>query len=282
VSNLAAPKHQEELNMFDKLVESTSTGAELKPRRRIFAASFVLVAVLFAAAVVTSIYAADFDMGNDSFDIAQLLSPIAETEPPVEPEPQQERQNTRPSTSDRETRVVNQLRIEELPTTVPPISTQRNQYLSRPIGEYNLNPNGRDTLGPPSGTPDGVPGGNVPSRSSSNPSFQPESEPVANTPPPAPPRPTAPVSGGVMTGKAKSLPTPTYSAAARAVNAQGRVTVQITVDESGKVISAKAVDGHPLLRPAAVEAAWKARFDPTKLSGVPVKVTGIISYNFTK
>ena len=268
--------------MFDKLVESTSTGAELKPRRRIFAASFVLVAVLFAAAVVTSIYAADFDLGNDNFDIAQLLSPIAETEPPVEREPQQQRQSTQASTSDRETRVINQLRIEELPTTVPPISTERNEYLSRPVGRFDLNPNGRDTLGPAIGTPDGVPGGDGPSRSSSNPSLPSESEPAATTPPPAPPKPKGPVSGGVMTGKAKSLPTPTYSAAARAVNAKGKVTVQITVDEDGKVISAKAVDGHPLLRPAAVEAAWKARFSPTTLSGVPVKVTGIISYNFTR
>jgi protein TonB len=280
VSNLAAPKHQEELNMFDKLVESTSTGAELKPRRRIFAASFVLVAVLFAAAVVTSIYAADFDLGNDNFDIAQLLSPIAETEPPREPEPQQQRQTSQASSSDRPTRVVNQLRIDELPTTVPPISTQRNTYLSRPQGEFDLGR--RDTYGTPvetstTGVPEGSTTSNTPSRVS-----EPDAEAVAVKPPPPPVKSIPPVSGGVMTGKAKLLPTPTYSAAARAVNAQGRVTVQITVDEFGKVISARAVDGHPLLKPAAVEAAWKARFDPTKLSGVPVKVTGIISYNFTR
>ena len=267
--------------MFDKLVESTSTGAELKPRRRIFAASFVLVAVLFAAAVVTSIYAADFDLGNDNFDIAQLLSPIAETEPPREPEPQQQRQTNQAATSDRPTRVVNQLRIDELPTTVPPITTERNTYLSRPPGEYRIDR--QDSYGTPvetssNGLSEGNSSSAIPPRSG-----EPESEVVATKPPPVPAtKPKTPISGGVMTGKAKSLPTPTYSAAARAVNAQGRVTVQITVDEDGNVISARAVDGHPLLRPAAVEAAWKARFDPTKLSGVPVKVTGIISYNFTR
>lgn len=85
-----------------------------------------------------------------------------------------------------------------------------------------------------------------------------------------------------MTGKAKSLPQPAYPPAARAIGAQGVVTVQITVDETGNVISAKAVDGNPLLRQAAVAAAWKAKFDPTKLSDVPVKVTGIITYNFRK
>ena len=58
------------------------------------------------------------------------------------------------------------------------------------------------------------------------------------------------------------------------------VVVQVTVDEEGKVISASAVSGHPLLRQAAVQAAYQARFSPTLLSGQPVKVTGTITYNF--
>jgi hypothetical protein len=35
-----------------------------------------------------------------------------------------------------------------------------------------------------------------------------------------------------------------------------------------------------MLRAAAIAAARQARFAPTKLSGQPVKVTGIINYNF--
>jgi protein TonB len=58
------------------------------------------------------------------------------------------------------------------------------------------------------------------------------------------------------------------------------VTVQITVDEGGRVVSASAVSGHPLLRAAAEGAARQARFSPTLLSGQPVKVTGVITYNF--
>jgi TonB family protein len=88
------------------------------------------------------------------------------------------------------------------------------------------------------------------------------------------------ISGGVLNGKATSLPKPKYPPAARAVKAEGMVTVQVTIDEMGKVISATAVSGHPLLREAAVSAAREARFSPTKLSGQPVKVTGIIQYNF--
>jgi TonB family protein len=107
----------------------------------------------------------------------------------------------------------------------------------------------------------------------------------ADEPPPPPPKPTstprlAPISGGVLNGKAISLPKPSYPAIARAARASGTVTVQVTIDESGKVISARAVGGHPLLQQAAVQAAYGARFSPTQLSGQAVKVTGVITYNF--
>jgi TonB family protein len=88
------------------------------------------------------------------------------------------------------------------------------------------------------------------------------------------------IEGGVINGKAVSLPKPAYPAAAKAVRASGAVNVQVTIDEEGNVISASAVSGHPLLRAAAVSAAREAKFSPTKLSGVAVKVTGIIVYNF--
>lgn len=89
------------------------------------------------------------------------------------------------------------------------------------------------------------------------------------------------ISGGVLNGKAQSLPSPAYPAAARAVKASGAVNVQVTIDEAGNVSSASAVSGHPLLRSAAEEAARNAKFAPTMLQGVPVSVTGVIVYNFT-
>lgn len=98
-------------------------------------------------------------------------------------------------------------------------------------------------------------------------------------PPPKPPIPKV-VSGGVLNGKAISKPQPAYPAIAKAAKASGNVTVQVTVDESGNVISARAVSGHPLLQQSAVAAARQAKFSPTKLSGQPVKVTGVITYNF--
>lgn len=88
------------------------------------------------------------------------------------------------------------------------------------------------------------------------------------------------ISGGVLNGKATSLPKPAYPPAARAVNAEGAVTVQVLIDEDGLVVSASAVSGHPLLRAAAVDAAKGATFSPTRLAGQPVKVSGVITYNF--
>lgn len=88
------------------------------------------------------------------------------------------------------------------------------------------------------------------------------------------------ISGGVLNGKAETLVTPEYPAAARAVRATGAVNVQVTIDEQGAIISAAAVSGHPLLRQAAEKAALASKFVPTTLQGQPVQIVGIIIYNF--
>lgn len=85
------------------------------------------------------------------------------------------------------------------------------------------------------------------------------------------------VSGGVLNGKAISLPKPVYPAD---MKLEGIVQIQVTIDENGDVESASAVSGHPSLRNSAVQAAQRAKFPPTLLSGIPVKVTGILIYNF--
>lgn len=89
------------------------------------------------------------------------------------------------------------------------------------------------------------------------------------------------ISGGVLNGKATSLPDPVYPPVAKRVQASGTVSVQVLVDEKGNVVTAQAVTGHPLLRPAAVAAARQAKFSPTMLSGKPVRVSGVINYQFT-
>ena len=89
------------------------------------------------------------------------------------------------------------------------------------------------------------------------------------------------IQGNALNGKAISLPTPEYPLLARQAHASGSVTVEVTVDEEGNVISANAMSGHPLLRAAAVAAAQKAKFSQTRLNGELVKVTGVLTYFFT-
>ena len=85
---------------------------------------------------------------------------------------------------------------------------------------------------------------------------------------------------GVLNGKATSFPLPKYPAAAKAVNASGAVVVQVSVDETGRVLTAAAVSGHPLLRLASETAARDALFAPTLVNGQAVKVSGVLVYNF--
>lgn len=88
------------------------------------------------------------------------------------------------------------------------------------------------------------------------------------------------VTGAVIDSKAVSKPQPPYPALAKAARASGLVTVLVVVDETGGVVSAKAVSGHPLLRSAAEAAARQAKFSPTIADGKPVTVSGKLTYNF--
>jgi Ca-activated chloride channel family protein len=88
------------------------------------------------------------------------------------------------------------------------------------------------------------------------------------------------ISTGVINSKATNVPKPNYPALAKTANASGTVQVQVVIDETGKVISAQAISGHPLLRAEAVKAAQAAKFTPVLVSGKPVRSAGVINYNF--
>jgi TonB family protein len=85
---------------------------------------------------------------------------------------------------------------------------------------------------------------------------------------------------GVINNAANELVAPAYPAAAKTSKASGSVNVKVIIDERGNVVSAAAISGHPLLRSASEKAARNSKFEPTLLSGQPVKITGIIVYNF--
>lgn len=270
--------------MFDKLIVTEPEGADFKNRGRYFMVSTLVVGVFFATAVVFSIYAAEVGLGNRDFELVSMLAP---PEMATEPEPaqrQQPRTQSDTTTSELPSRQSVMSRVDE-PTIVPTTtSTVANSQLSRPPGDYVLGPIDSTPVGGEVGrnvAPTGTgPSGLTPSTAVTTPEEE-------TTPPPVkadPPAIKKPViqSLGVVNGRASNLPKPAYPAAAKIVGASGKVSIQVLIDESGRVVSAKSVDGHPLLRSAAEDAAKRASFTPTLLSGVPVKVTGVIVYNFTK
>ena len=88
------------------------------------------------------------------------------------------------------------------------------------------------------------------------------------------------VESGIVNGKATNLVKPAYPMNMRGNS--GFVMVRVTIDEQGKVISAKATCGILGFVEAVEEAARKSKFSPTLISGQPVKVTGVIVYNFIR
>jgi TonB family protein len=100
------------------------------------------------------------------------------------------------------------------------------------------------------------------------------SQPPSNQPPQR-------ISEGVLQGIAISKVMPVYPATARSMNAFGKVEIEITISEQGRVLEARALSGHPTLRGAALDAARKWLYKPTLLSGVPVKVQGILTFIFS-
>jgi TonB family protein len=88
------------------------------------------------------------------------------------------------------------------------------------------------------------------------------------------------VSEVVLQGMAIKKMNPVYPMVAKHVNAGGSVLVQVTIGEDGRVIDANIVSGHRLLRSAVLDAARQWVFTPTTVGGVPIRVQGILTFNF--
>jgi TonB family protein len=74
---------------------------------------------------------------------------------------------------------------------------------------------------------------------------------------------------------------PVYPPLARQAHVQGTVVLDADISEDGTVETLKAVSGHPMLIPAAVDAAKQWRYKPYVLKGKPVAVNTEIIVNFT-
>jgi protein TonB len=86
----------------------------------------------------------------------------------------------------------------------------------------------------------------------------------------------------LVKARALELPAPAYSEEARAASIEGKVRVELTVDSTGRVASARVLQGlgHGLDE-AALAAAKEGRFEPARRCGEAVESTFVISIRFT-
>ncbi len=271
--------------MFGNLVESSSHKGENARRGRFFLGTLAIYAVIFLAIGVGSIHAYNTHIETQNLELVSMITPVEA--PDVQPVPKQPVPRHAAGGGSNAPKVAV---VRETPVTavMDPKHIEGKAMVAPPAPElppgtaYKIgNPGPNDNLF--GGTGDKT-GGDNSGRRGTGPGSDELDELVKTPPPPVMEKkvskPTTTVSKGVVNGMATHLPKPVYSAIAKAGRASGTVTVQVLIDEQGKVISARVVNGHPLLRNESMQAAYQARFSPTYLSNQPVKVSGIITYNF--
>ena len=261
--------------MFKNLIESSSHVNEYKRRGSFLLFTGATYVVLFVVTGVVSIYAYDARLEAQTLDYVVTMLPPQEIAEPTQA-PAVQPQNPRATNAndrvlpERAVAMLDTDRPEVVPDTV---SATRSPHLPLPPGQVRIT--GQDIAGSISG-PGTTPTGG-------RPVVQPTQIVQIGEPPPAPPDPPKPprvISKGPINGEAILLPKPVYPEVAKRMRIQGNVTVQVLIDEQGRVVSAKAVSGSPFLLIEAQKAAMQARFSPTRLGDQPVKVSGVITYNF--
>jgi periplasmic protein TonB len=268
--------------MFENLVESTSHKDDIARKSYFLLGTLGVYAVLGVAFFIAGIYWYDEHLENQNLELTTLVAPVPV--PPQQAEPDKPKDAPKPAEKPDQPQVAMRTDLVarvDMPVAPKEISAQASKVPPIPPGQAVVR--GDRNFDPAAGS---GPIGPVGSGSGGNAPAAPivkdvEEPPPAPKPTPTPaPKPSAPISGGVLNGKAISLPKPAYPAIAKSAHASGTVTVQVLIDENGNVVAAHAVSGHPLLQAVAVQAARSAKFSPTKLSGQPVKVSGVITYNF--
>jgi protein TonB len=274
--------------MFTHLIESGSHKRDMARRGRFFLGTLAFYGLLLVVAGVASVYAYDSHLGAQNLERYMLVAiPLAppEAERPGEPRRAAGGGDGREMIQ-RADRIAPLLENYQPPTT---ISTERNRKaeLPRNNGPYVSNNIDVDPVGDGGGLKlpgigEGYPtGGNradavvVPVAPAEDPL-----PPPRPTPAPLKTRPQIRLSSHVISSKILSKPAPPYPPLARQTRVEGTVTVEILVNEQGRVVAAQATNGPLLLRAAAQQSAYQARFSPTTISGQAVKVSGVITYNF--
>ena len=274
--------------MFNNLVESDAHTADLKRRGSFVIATMLAYALLLTAAGVGSIYAYEAHVDNQSLELTALVTmvPLAATPPKNLPERNANHQPRTAASTDNTARVPMRTIFESDVTDMRKVPDKLSATGS------NIPPAPPNAVRGPKNYDIGGDNSNLPygsgSRTGSNSTGSDGggTELTRDAPPEMPevksktPKVRPIQSLGVIESKVIHKGIPPYPELAKKARASGIVTVQILLDEQGRVVSARATDGHPLLRGAAEQAAFQTKFSPTLLSNQPVKVSGVITFNF--
>jgi periplasmic protein TonB len=263
--------------MFNNLIESSSHRKEFRRRGSFLVVTTITYALTLALTGVASIYAYDARLAEQNYE--QVITMLPAEPDPVRPKDvifdrKPRDHGGRSAIAERAVAMVDVNRPDVKPNDV---SVTPNKVLPLPQGLVKITGTDRNPEIPGGGGDDDSSG----RRSASQPRMIVTDS--LTKPPPPPAQPSTKkivVSKKVLNSEAITLPKPIYPPLARQIRLQGQVVVQVLIDEKGKVISAQTVSGHDLLTLAAKNAALQARFTPTMIGDQPVKVSGVIIYNF--
>lgn len=256
--------------MFDVLVESTRSKRD-KRAGRYFVLTTMIYAVALIALGVGTIIGFSPALAEEYSLRAMLTPPVPfEATPPPMLKPNVSQADARPDVFAPPAEPAKDILLPDEAINIP-------VHVSHPAATNSGLPPCHGCSGGV-GLPKGLAGeGDLPPA-------PPEPKPTPKPEPtPTPQIKTGPskVSEGVLQGGAINKVSPVYPPIAKAARAAGPVQVVVTISEEGRVIEAYAASGHPLLRATSVEAARRWMFKPTLLSNVPVKVQGVLTFNFT-
>ena len=225
--------------MFENLIESGSHKQDLSRKSTFLLSTVAIYLVLGVVLFVAGIYLYDAHLDTGDLELTTLVAPVPVPQQRAEPEKQEQAkpQKVEQNVDVRKELIADVSRTELVPkevstkaSNIPPVRAG----VTTVVGGSNVNAAAPVPSGAGSGTT----------------IIAPTKVDIAGDAPPPPEKPTpprAPISGGVLNGKAVSLPKPAYPAIARQAHAAGTVTVQVTIDENGNVISAHAISRSPVV-----------------------------------
>lgn len=257
--------------MFDVLVESTSQRRGARTWA-FFAASSVFWSLVLAGVAIAGIFTYDARLDAE-FDNLNLVAMVPS--PPQPPRPPAPRTQNAGEPASRAFQAV-----DHAPETISPPRPEPPSLGAPMTGAVDFGDQNGLKGGEPFGIGDG-PGDStgVDDGHSAPLPPRPPVEPTVEerrTPPPS--RPVSRVLSGIATKRVE----PRYPDMAIKAGVRGDVIVEVTVSETGQVISTRVLSGHALLREAAERAAQQWRFTPTILGSSPVRVIGTITFSFKR